>query len=159
MYGLFCVTSGTVFLKWLFSKSSYRLLIPCFAVIFQKKRLRKPYILRIFQWIICALAEILILSSSKKNDQSMFIFQINSLAVNWSVTIQKKSTLTLTLISILYTRPILESKGMHAIFQKKCKKRQKKYIFLKTKKGKIFKNLGKKVQNLIFWKRAGDCVW
>ena len=110
---------------------------------FSKKRLRKPYILRIFQWIICALAEILILSSSKKNDQSMFIFQINSLAVNWSVTIQKKSTLTLTVISILYTRPILESKGMHTIFQKKCKKRQK--IFLKkTKKGKIFKIWAKK---------------
>ena len=39
--------------------------------------------------------------------------------------------------------PILESKGMHAIFQKKGKKEQ------------IFGNLGKNVQNLkTFWKRA-----
>ena len=36
--------------------------------------------------------------------------------------------------------PILESKGLHAIFQKKGKKR--------AKKGKIFENLGKTVQNL-----------
>ena len=43
-----------------------------------------------------------------------------------------------------YTGPILQSKGMHAIFQKK---------------GKIFENLGKTVQNLkIFGKRAGDCA-
>ena len=41
--------------------------------------------------------------------------------------------------------PILESKGMRAIFQKK--------------KGKIFENLGKDVQNLkTFWKRAASCV-
>ena len=47
--------------------------------------------------------------------------------------------------------PILESKGMHTIFQKKGKK-----MF---KKGKIFENLGKNKQNLkIFWKRAGECV-
>ena len=46
---------------------------------------------------------------------------------------------------------ILESKGMHVIFQKKGKKM--------SKKGKIFKNLGKNIQNLtMFWKRAGDCV-
>ena len=39
--------------------------------------------------------------------------------------------------------PILESKGMHVIFQKKCKK-----IFKKDKNGKIFENLGKNVRNL-----------
>ena len=38
--------------------------------------------------------------------------------------------------------PIPESKGMRAIFQKKDKKR--------AKKGKIFENLGKNVQNLIY---------
>ena len=28
------------------------------------------------------------------------------------------------------------------------------------KKGKIFENLGKNVQNFkILWKRAGDCMW
>ena len=44
----------------------------------------------------------------------------------------------------LYAGPILESKGMHAIFQKK---------------GKIFEGLSKNVQNLtIFLKRAGDCM-
>ena len=48
------------------------------------------------------------------------------------------------LLSELYQGPILESKGMHAIFQKK---------------GKIFEYLGKNVQNLkIFGKRAGDCM-
>ena len=36
--------------------------------------------------------------------------------------------------------PILESKSMHANFQKKSKKR--------AKNGKIFANLGKNVQNL-----------
>ena len=36
--------------------------------------------------------------------------------------------------------PILESKGMHAIFQEKGKKGQKK--------GKIFQHLGEYVQNL-----------
>ena len=36
--------------------------------------------------------------------------------------------------------PILESKGMHEIFQKKDKTR--------AKKGNIFENLGKNVQNL-----------
>ena len=47
--------------------------------------------------------------------------------------------------------PILESKGMGPIFQKKKKRG--------TKKGKIFENLGKNVQNLkIFWKREDDCV-
>ena len=50
--------------------------------------------------------------------------------------------------------PILESKGMRAIFQKKGKK------MLRAKKGKIFENFDKNVQNLkIFWKRAGDCVY
>ena len=44
--------------------------------------------------------------------------------------------------------PILESKDMRTIFQKKGKDR--------AKKGKIFENLGKNVQNLkVFWKRAG----
>ena len=41
--------------------------------------------------------------------------------------------------------PIIESKGMCAIFDKKGKKRRKK---VKTaKKGKIFENLGKNAQN------------
>ena len=47
--------------------------------------------------------------------------------------------------------PILESKGMSAIFQKKGKKM--------LKRGKIFENFGKNVPNLnIFCKKAGDCV-
>ena len=42
-----------------------------------------------------------------------------------------------------FAAPILESKSVGAIFQKK---------------GKMFENLHKKVQNLkIFWKMAGDC--
>ena len=49
--------------------------------------------------------------------------------------------------------PILESKGMRVIFQKKGQKRSKNV------KGKIFENLGKNVQNLkIFWKTAGDSM-
>ena len=49
--------------------------------------------------------------------------------------------------SQLYVGPNLESKGMHVFFRKR------------VKKGKIFKNLCKNVQNLkIFWKRAGDCL-
>ena len=40
--------------------------------------------------------------------------------------------------------PILGSKGMRAIFQKKGQKKKKKG----TKKGKILKKLGKNVQNL-----------
>ena len=54
--------------------------------------------------------------------------------------------------------PTIESKGMRAIFNKKGKKKGKKR--LKTaKKGKIFENLGKNVQNLkIFLKRAGLCM-
>ena len=45
--------------------------------------------------------------------------------------------------------PILERRGMHAIFQKKGQK-----------KGKLFENLSKNEQNLkIFWKRAASCVW
>ena len=48
-------------------------------------------------------------------------------------------------------RPILESKDIGAIFQKKGKEM--------LKKSKIFQNLGQNVQNLkIFWKRAGDCM-
>ena len=47
--------------------------------------------------------------------------------------------------------PILESKDMGAIFQKKGKEI--------LEKGKIFENLGKNVQNFkIFWKSGGDCV-
>ena len=50
--------------------------------------------------------------------------------------------------------PILESKGMCAIFQKKGKKGQNN-----VEKGKIFENLGKSAPNLkIFRKRAGDCM-
>ena len=50
-----------------------------------------------------------------------------------------------------FSGPILESKSMRAIFQKKGKK-----MF---KKDKIFENIGKNVQNLkIFLKRASDCV-
>ena len=46
-------------------------------------------------------------------------------------------------LSASLTGPILESKGMHAIFSEKGKK-----------KAKILENLGKNVQNLkIFWKR------
>ena len=52
------------------------------------------------------------------------------------------------------TGPFLEGKGMSAIFQKKSKKM--------LKKGKIFEDLYKNVQNLkkkkIFWKRAGECM-
>ena len=40
-------------------------------------------------------------------------------------------------------------------YSEKGQKKGKK----KAKKGKIFENLGKNVQNLkIFWKRAGDCM-
>ena len=49
-------------------------------------------------------------------------------------------------------KAILEIKGMHIIFQKKKGKKM-------LKKGKIFGNLGKNVQDLkIFRKRAVDCV-
>ena len=52
------------------------------------------------------------------------------------------------------TGPFLEGKGMSAIFQKKSKKM--------LKKGKIFEDLYKNVQNLKkkkkFWKRAGECM-
>ena len=46
-----------------------------------------------------------------------------------------------------YAGPFLESKGMRAIFQKKSKKRAK-YVKIGQKRGEIFKNLGKNVQNL-----------
>ena len=50
---------------------------------------------------------------------------------------------------------IVESKGVRAIFQKRAKQK-----FKRAKKGKIFENLGKNLQNLkIVWKRAGDWVW
>ena len=49
------------------------------------------------------------------------------------------------------TGPILESKGMGAIFQKKGNKM--------LKKGKILENVGKNIQNLkISLKRADDCM-
>ena len=49
------------------------------------------------------------------------------------------------------TGPILESKGLHEIFQKKDKKR--------ADEGKIFKNLDKNVPNLkIFRKWEASCV-
>ena len=50
--------------------------------------------------------------------------------------------------------PILERKGMCAIFQKKGRKRTKKMLqrtkkcLKRVKKGKVFKNLSKNVQNL-----------
>ena len=43
--------------------------------------------------------------------------------------------------------PFVESKGMRAIFSEKELKRAKKKLKM-FKKGKIFENLGKKVQNL-----------
>ena len=47
----------------------------------------------------------------------------------------------------IYAGPILERKGMGAVFQRK------------GKKGKIFENLGKNARNLkIFWKRAAPFV-
>ena len=49
------------------------------------------------------------------------------------------------------SRAYSKNLGMGAIFQKKGKEM--------LKNGKIFKNLGKNVQNLkIFRKRAGDCM-
>ena len=57
--------------------------------------------------------------------------------------------------SHLIAGPILESKDMCVIFQKKGKKKGK----IMLKKGKIFENLGKNVQNLkVLRKRAGDCM-
>ena len=44
---------------------------------------------------------------------------------------------------ILYAGPILESKGMHAIFQKKGKK-----MLRKDKKGQNILKFGKNIQNL-----------
>ena len=50
--------------------------------------------------------------------------------------------------------PILESKGMHIIFQKKGKKGQNNVK--KGERGKVFENLGKNVKNLKnFLKRTG----
>ena len=57
--------------------------------------------------------------------------------------------------------PILESKGMRAFFSEKTQKKKKKKTGKKgqKKKGQIFENWSKNVQNLkIFWNRAGDCV-
>ena len=54
--------------------------------------------------------------------------------------------------------PMLESKGMCAICQKKGKKRAKN-VKQGKKRTKYLKNLDKNVQNLkMFWKRASDCV-
>ena len=43
---------------------------------------------------------------------------------------------------------ILKSKGMHVIFQKKRDKERAKKCLKRAKKGKIFENLCKNVQNL-----------
>ena len=54
------------------------------------------------------------------------------------------------------TGPILESKDKSTIFHKNDKEKCLK----RAKKGKIFENLRKNVQNLkIIWKKPGDCVW
>ena len=45
----------------------------------------------------------------------------------------------------MWTGPILESKGMLAVFQKKDNKKKKKRK--RTRKGKVFENLAKIVQN------------
>ena len=52
----------------------------------------------------------------------------------------------LSFMNTKLTGPILESKGMCAIFQIKGKK--------KGKKGKIIKNLGKNVQNLKYFEKG-----
>ena len=69
-----------------------------------------------------------------------------------SPRISCKCALTQFVCGIIITSwSILERKGMPAIFHKKAKK--------KTKKGKIFENLSKNVENLKKnWKRGGDCV-
>ena len=66
------------------------------------------------------------------------------------------NSFSLQLISkFSHDRPILESKGMHAIFQKKKAKKGKKML----KKEDIFENVGNNVHNLkLFLKRAGDCM-
>ena len=51
------------------------------------------------------------------------------------------------IIILPMSRPILESKDMHTILQKKGKKRAKKCL-KRAKRGKIFENLSKNVQNL-----------
>ena len=51
------------------------------------------------------------------------------------------------LLALNLSWPILESKVMRAIFQKKGQKKDKK-MFKKGKKGKIFENLGKNVLHL-----------
>ena len=54
------------------------------------------------------------------------------------------NVVTYPILLFTLTGPILESRGMHTIFQKK---------------GKIFENLGKNVQNLkIFLKKTITCV-
>ena len=68
------------------------------------------------------------------------------------MSMSKGETSQLSRLNITNTTgPILESKGMGAIFQKKGKGM--------LKKSKIFENLGGNVQNLkIFCKKAGDCM-
>ena len=49
------------------------------------------------------------------------------------------------MISKHNARSILKSKGIHAVFQKKTKKRAKTFL-KRAKKGKIFENLDKNVK-------------
>ena len=51
------------------------------------------------------------------------------------------------IIILPMSRPILESKGMHTILQKKGKKRAKTCL-KRAKRGKIFENMSKNMQNL-----------
>ena len=61
--------------------------------------------------------------------------------------------INLVILSNHTSGPNVESNGMHMIFRKKDKKMLKK-----GKKGKIFENLSKNIQNLkIFLKGTGDC--
>ena len=70
----------------------------------------------------------------------MFISLANLIAISWMHLYQ----IDLSLNKEFHNKgPILESKGMDTTFQKKGKK-----IFKKGKKGKIFGNMSKKVQNL-----------
>ena len=84
---------------------------------------------------------------------------LNEIPMSWLVIVASRSKTFSTTCVLFWTcfawkkipGPILESKGMHAMFQKKAKK--------KGQKGNIFENLGQNMQNLkIFWKRAGDCM-
>ena len=70
----------------------------------------------------------------------MFIALANLIAISWMHLYQ----IDLSLNKEFHNKgSILESKGMDTTFQKKGKK-----IFKRAKRGKIFENLSKKVQNL-----------